>query len=135
MLLQFQVSNFMSIRDDISLSLNANNAGEHEANNIVFGKDRILSAVAIYGANSVGKTNIFKELAFAIMFVRNSHVIQINNSIKTILSFWTMIAAICQQKLNSPTYTTEENTIMVLRQIHREFCRNILWNMFLPDHP
>lgn len=62
MLLQFQVSNFMSIRDDISLSLNANNAGKHEANNIVFGKDRILSAVAIYGANSAEKNKHLQRI-------------------------------------------------------------------------
>lgn len=83
MLLQFKISNFMSIRDEIVVNLTANSASEHEENNIVFGRDRILPVVAFYGYNAVGKSNIFKALSTAILFVRNSSFMPINALINT----------------------------------------------------
>ena len=59
MLLQFNVSNFMSIREEVVLTAFANVGKEHENNLIVFGKERILPTLAIYGANAAGKSNIF----------------------------------------------------------------------------
>lgn len=79
MLLQFNVKNFMSIKDEIVLSLNANAAKEHEGNLINYNGNRILSSIAIYGANAAGKSNIFKALTTAILFVRNSNSMQINS--------------------------------------------------------
>lgn len=83
MLLEFKISNYMSIKDEVIVDLKANSACEHEENNIVFGKDRILPSVAFYGYNAVGKSNIFKALTCAILFVRNSNLMQINNLIQT----------------------------------------------------
>ena len=58
MLLQFNVSNFMSIRDEITLTAFANASKEHEGNLMFCGKDRILPTLALYGANAAGKSII-----------------------------------------------------------------------------
>lgn len=80
MLLQFDVSNFMSIKKNVTLTAFANASKEHEKNLIVFGKERILPVLALYGANAAGKTNIFKALTRAIMLVRMSNNLQVNAS-------------------------------------------------------
>lgn len=79
MLLQFNVSNFMSIKDEVTLTAFANASKEHESNLIVRGKDRILPTLALYGANAAGKSNVFKALTRAIMLVRLSSNLQINS--------------------------------------------------------
>ena len=78
MLLQFNVSNFMSIKDEIVLTAFANASKEHEESIIKLGKDRILPSLALYGANAAGKSNIFKALTSAIMLVRRSNDLQVN---------------------------------------------------------
>ena len=84
MLLEFKVSNFMSIKDEIKVSCIANTALEHEDSLLLFGKDRVLPALAFYGYNAVGKSNIFNALTSAILFVRNSNLMQINSLIQTV---------------------------------------------------
>lgn len=79
MLLQFNVSNFMSIKDEVTLTAFANASKEHEENLIVSGKDRILPTLALYGANAAGKSNLFKALTRAILLVRLSNNLQINS--------------------------------------------------------
>ncbi len=79
MLLQFNVSNFMSIKDEITLTAFANASKEHEDSLIICGKERVLPTLAIYGANAAGKSNIFKALTRAIMLVRLSNNLQINS--------------------------------------------------------
>lgn len=83
MLLRFKVSNFMSIKEEVIVNAVANTASEHEIKTITFGKDRILPSVGFYGYNAAGKSNIFKALTSAILFVRNSNVMQVNNLIQT----------------------------------------------------
>lgn len=78
MLLQFNVSNFMSIKDEIVLTAFANASKDHENSIIHSGKDRILPSLALYGANAAGKSNIFKALTSAIMLVRRSNNMQVN---------------------------------------------------------
>ncbi len=79
MLLQFNVENFMSIKDEITLTAFANASKDHEENLIRFGKERILPTLALYGANAAGKTNVFKALTRAIMLVRTSNTLQVNS--------------------------------------------------------
>ena len=79
MLLQFNVTNFMSIKNEITLTAFANASKEHEENLIHDGKDRILPTLALYGANAAGKSNIFKALTRAIMLVRMSNTLQVNS--------------------------------------------------------
>lgn len=78
MLLQFNISNFMSIKDEVVLTAFANARKEHENNLIKVGKERILPTIALYGANAAGKSNIFRALTAAIMLVRRSNSIQVN---------------------------------------------------------
>jgi AAA15 family ATPase/GTPase len=54
MLLQFNVSNFLSIKDEITLTAFANASKEHEDNLIILGRERILPSLALYGANAAG---------------------------------------------------------------------------------
>lgn len=79
MLLQFNVTNFMSIKDEVTLTAFANASKDHEENIIRFGKDRVLPTLALYGANAAGKSNIFKALTRAIMLVRMSNTLQVNS--------------------------------------------------------
>lgn len=78
MLLQFNVSNYMSIKDEIVLTAFANAQKDHEENIIVHKKDRVLPVISMYGANAAGKTNIIRALTMAIMLVRNSNNMQVN---------------------------------------------------------
>ena len=78
MLLQFNVSNFMSIKDEIIISAFANAMKDHEEILINHGNDRILPVMAMYGANAAGKTNIIRAFRNAIMLVRNSNSMQVN---------------------------------------------------------
>ena len=84
MLLQFNVTNFMSFKNEAILSLIANNDKEHKDILIPFKKQNILPSVSIYGANASGKSNINKALVFAISFIRNSSQIQVNQAINVI---------------------------------------------------
>lgn len=79
MLLQFNVTNFMSIKDEVTLTAFANASKEHEENLIRAGKDRVLPTLALYGANAAGKSNVFKALTRAIMLVRMSNTLQVNS--------------------------------------------------------
>lgn len=81
MLLQFNVSNYRSFKNEAIVSMIASKDKEHEDTLIPFQKEYVLPSISIYGANASGKTNINKALVFAIMFVRNSNHMQINQRI------------------------------------------------------
>ena len=81
MLLQFNVTNAFSFKKEMILDMVAGADNSHNDNLITFGDQRILPTVAIYGANAAGKSNVFKALTSAIMFVRTSSNMQINSRI------------------------------------------------------
>ena len=81
MLLQFSVSNFKSIKDEVFFTAFANNRNEHKDNLIIANKDKILPTLAFYGANAAGKSNILHVLSAAINFVRYSNIYQINTKL------------------------------------------------------
>lgn len=81
MLLQFNVTNALSFRDEAIMDLVANSDSEHKDALIQYRNTEVLPAVAIYGANAAGKSNLFKALTSAIMFVRNSSLMQIDSKI------------------------------------------------------
>lgn len=81
MLLQFNVENFSSFKNEVILSMKANSDKEHAKSLIPFRHEKVLPSVAIYGPNASGKTNINKALTSAIMFVRNSNSFQIDTII------------------------------------------------------
>lgn len=78
MLLQFNVTNALSFKNEAILDLVAGSDTSHSENLISAGKQNIVPTVSIYGANAAGKSNLFKAMTAAIMFVRNSAVMQIN---------------------------------------------------------
>lgn len=79
MLIQFSVENYLSIRDKVFLSLEPSVDKEHPENIITQGDNRAVSAIAIYGANASGKSNLFKAIAFALNMIRNSNNMQVTD--------------------------------------------------------
>lgn len=78
MLIQFSVTNFLSFRDETVLSLSTNKDNSHSENLLSYKNERILPSVAIYGANAAGKSNLHKALTAAIIMIRNSNNLQVN---------------------------------------------------------
>lgn len=80
MLLQFTVKNFLSIKDEVTLSMVASKDSSFEDNLLPYedGKKikNALKSVVIYGANASGKSNILKALRFVKNFIKNSHEMQ-----------------------------------------------------------
>ncbi len=79
MVLEIRLSNFYSIRDEITLDLRA--AGIHtqkakalQDNVFETNKTKVLKTVAIYGANASGKSNVIKAIRFCNAMVFNSHL-------------------------------------------------------------
>ncbi|MFM0287434.1 AAA family ATPase [Paraburkholderia megapolitana] len=71
MLVSFSMSNFRSIREEITLSLVASkrlsigdNSHEDHTVEIPDSDERVLRAAVIYGANGAGKSNVFKALKY-----------------------------------------------------------------------
>ena len=87
MLIQFGVSNYKSIREEVILSALAGSDKSHEDELLGFRKERILPSLAIYGANAAGKSNLFKALAAALIIIRTSNGRQINETIPLIAPF------------------------------------------------
>lgn len=87
MLLQFNVTNFLSFKNEAVLSLYANKDSSHEQNLLSYNKERILPSVAVYGANAAGKSNLHKALTAAIVLIRQSSNLQINQPLFLISPF------------------------------------------------
>ena len=88
MLLQFSVSNFRSIKDDVTLSMVANEEDDAHTDWLCqVGSEKLISAAAIYGANAAGKSNILKAMTVAIRLVRSSNLRGINDFFPEIVPF------------------------------------------------
>ncbi len=87
MLLQFSVENFKSIKDRAVLSMEASSDKEHRNNLVEIGKERILKAASVFGANAAGKSNLFLALTAAIVTVRWSDKRQIGEPLFCIVPF------------------------------------------------
>jgi AAA15 family ATPase/GTPase len=73
MILRFEVGNFLSIKERVSLDLRATADSEHrETHTVTADKVTVLRSVALYGANGSGKSNVLTALAFMRGFVQNS---------------------------------------------------------------
>ena len=79
MLLYFKVKNYRSLRDEAVLDMEA--AGLHDAakNLLPFGKKEYLPAVAIYGKNGGGKSNLIRSMWLAVQFICNAQKTQTEN--------------------------------------------------------
>lgn len=88
MILQFTVKNFLSIKDEVTLSMIASKESSFEDNLLPYedGKQmkNALKSLVIYGANASGKSNILKALRFFIRFIKNSHEMQQGKKIPTV---------------------------------------------------
>lgn len=78
MILEIHLSNFFSIKDEITLDLRAGNIKTQKvkalSNNVFeFEKNKVLKTVALYGANASGKSNIIKAIRFCNSMVFSSH--------------------------------------------------------------
>ena len=78
MILEIRLGNFFSIKDEVVLNLRAGNSQsrkvrELENNVFDFKDDKVLKAIALYGANASGKTNILKAIRFCCRMIIQSH--------------------------------------------------------------
>ena len=73
MLLEFQVENYLSFKENTILSMIASPSKKELSDSIIV-KDRykILSSVAIYGANASGKSNFLRAIQFMKKFIFDS---------------------------------------------------------------
>lgn len=72
MLLEFSLSNYRSIREEITFSTLAGKDTSHADSIIEYDKYDVLKTSAIYGANGTGKSNFIKGLGFVKSLVSNS---------------------------------------------------------------
>jgi len=78
-LIEFRVSNFRSIKDELTLSMVASADSTHPDHLIrseSMGDDSLLTSSVIYGANAAGKTNLLLALNLMRNLVLNSHAHQ-----------------------------------------------------------
>ena len=87
MLIQFAVSNYKSIKDEVIFSALAGAGKEHEESLLSFGKERILPSLSVYGANAAGKSNLFSAITAALIIIRTSNQRQINEQIPMLIPF------------------------------------------------
>ena len=84
MLLQFLVSNYGSIKNEVMLSLIPSVDQEHPENILISGKNKANNLIAIYGANASGKSTLFKALTNAIVYIRTSNLYQFGQKIPVV---------------------------------------------------
>lgn len=75
MFVSFTVENYLSIRDRLKVDFVAGSIKEHKDNLFspyVNAKDNLLKALAIYGSNNSGKTNVLKAISFTKNFILHS---------------------------------------------------------------
>ena len=98
MLLQFNVTNYLSFKNEAVLSLYANKDKMHEEFLLDSKKEIVLPTVAVYGANAAGKSNLHKALTAAIKLVRQPSNLQINEPLLPIVPF-----LLDEESKNKPT--------------------------------
>lgn len=84
MLLQFSVTNYGSIKNQVLFSLVPSADTSHPENIVVSGRYKANAITAIYGANASGKSNLFKAMTSAIVYIRTSNMYQIGQPIPVI---------------------------------------------------
>ena len=65
MLIEFKFYNYRSFKEEASLSMEALNGGNFK-NSLINYKTKLLPAVAIYGKNGGGKSNIIRAFWLAV---------------------------------------------------------------------
>ena len=75
MLVKFSVGNFLSFKENVSINLSATSLNEYRNDNIFqspINDLSLLKSIIVYGANSSGKSNLFKAIGFMKRFILNS---------------------------------------------------------------
>ena len=78
MILELRLSNIFSLRDEMTLSLQAakiqtQKAKALEGNLFTIGGEQMLKSVAVFGANAFGKSNVIKAIRACIEIIVTSH--------------------------------------------------------------
>lgn len=78
MILEIRIGNIFSLRDEMTLDLQAANihtkkAQSLEGNVFEVGGEKLLKSVAVFGANASGKSNVVKAICACVEIVRSSH--------------------------------------------------------------
>ena len=78
MILELRLSNIFSLRDEITLDLQAakiqtKKGRELEGNLFRVGDEQLLKSVAIFGANASGKSNVIKAIRACVEMIHSSH--------------------------------------------------------------
>ena len=78
MILELRLSNIFSLRDEVTLDLQAANiftqkACALEGNLFTVSGERLLKSIAVFGANASGKSNVVKGIRACVGMIRNSH--------------------------------------------------------------
>lgn len=78
MILELRLNNMFSLRDEITLSLQAakiqtQKAKALERNLFTIGGEQMLKSVAVFGANASGKSNVIKAIRACVEIIRSSH--------------------------------------------------------------
>ena len=85
MLLEFTIENFLSYKDKVCFSMEADSTQGLDDNYVVFDENKkILKTAAIYGANASGKSNLFKVLSTIIDMLKYSSNMNINDTLPII---------------------------------------------------
>lgn len=89
MFIEFNVTNYRSIRDTQTISMAAskyyNELDEMNCfDSSVVGLPKLLRSAVIYGPNAAGKSNLFRALHFMQSYVLKSHAMQEGQAIKTV---------------------------------------------------
>lgn len=75
MLVKFTVGNYLSFKEKVTMDLNVSSLTELRNDNILStsaSNVNLLKSVVAYGANSSGKSNLFKAIKFTKKFIKNS---------------------------------------------------------------
>jgi len=98
MLLYFMVKNYRSIRDEAILDMEAAKLQDSMDVLLPYSKSAYLPAVAIYGKNGGGKSNLIRGMWLAVQFIRNAQKTQSENASIPVSSF-----ALNDYSCNMPT--------------------------------
>lgn len=98
MLIEFRFKNYRSFRDQAILSMEATGLKTYNQSIIGYGNYRLLPAVAIFGKNGGGKSNVIRAFWLAVQFIKNSQMTQHENATVPVVPF-----ALNDYSKNEPT--------------------------------